>query len=309
MQTRTLHGMGMAGLGALALLLLALLLGAAPSLAAPAELGRVDWIRNFATGQQRARQEQKPPFLLFQEVPGCQTCVSFGGEVLSHPLLVEAIEDEFVPIAIYNNRGGDDRKVLERFGEPAWNNPVVRFVDAEGRELLPRRDGIWRAAEMAGRMLGALAAARRPVPAYLSKLHEELDPRAIARATLAMHCYWEGEACLGALPGLISSRTGSLGGREVVELRFDPTRIRYLELLRHARAGGCADAVFAHGEAQLTELEVLVGQQGVHAFAEIAVSEEHLVEAAGGDHLVDVIERHVSGQTDELEQSFIAQLD
>ena len=63
-----------------------------------------------------------------------------------NPLLVEAVETEFVPVAVFNNRGGRDRQVLQRFGEPAWNNPVVRFVDAEGRDLIERADGVWKRA-------------------------------------------------------------------------------------------------------------------------------------------------------------------
>jgi len=36
--------------------------------------------------------------------------------VLSHPLIVEAIEDEFVPIVVYNNQAsGRDAKLLNRF--------------------------------------------------------------------------------------------------------------------------------------------------------------------------------------------------
>ena len=44
-------------------------------------------------------------------------------------------------------------------------------------------------------MIQALEAAKRPVPAYLTALKLELAPRKIERATLAMSCYWEGEAC------------------------------------------------------------------------------------------------------------------
>ncbi len=245
MPIRTLRRLASAGA-------LALIAGGATlALAAPTELGLVDWIRDFDAARAKGREEQKPLFLLFQEIPGCRTCVSFGEEVLSHPLLVEAIEDEFVPVAIYNNRGGADRAVLERFREPAWNNPVVRFVDAEGRDLIPRRAGVWRPGQIASRMLTALERAGRPAPAYLDSFVRESEPARIEKATFAMHCYWQGEACLGALPGLLSSRVGGLGGREVVELRFDPTRVSYADLLRQAKRLGCADAVFAHGDDQL----------------------------------------------------------
>ncbi len=216
----------------------------------PRELGDITWLRDYSAGQARSRETGRPIFLLFQEVPGCQTCVSFGEEVLSHPLLIEAIEDEFVPVAIYNNRLGADRRVLEAFDEPAWNNPVVRLVDAAGRDLVPRKVGVWKPGEIAARMIRALETAGRRVPPYLAALQRELQPSRVEYATLSMHCYWEGEACLGSLPGLLSSRAGHLGGREVVELRFDPAVTNYREIVREARNRGCAEAVFAHDDDQ-----------------------------------------------------------
>lgn len=231
----------------------------------PVELGDVDWERDFERARARAEAASKPLFVLFQEIPGCQTCVSFGEQVLSHPLLVEAIETEFVPVAVYNNRPGADRKTLERFREPAWNNPVVRFLSAETRDLLPRQSGIYRPGEMAERMNRALAAAGRPAPAYLKALAQELEPAGIQKATFSMPCYWVGEACLGALPGLLSSRTGDLGGREVVELRFDSTRTSYLDILRKAKALGCADGVFAHGPDQLRSARLVFGDSASEA--------------------------------------------
>ena len=58
------------------------------------------------------------------------------------PLLVEAIEDQFVPLLVYNNQESDSA-LLKSFGEPAWNNPVLRFLDHQGRDLIPRKDGVW----------------------------------------------------------------------------------------------------------------------------------------------------------------------
>ena len=61
-------------------------------------------------------------WVLFQEVPGCEGCQKFGREVLSQPLIVEAIEDLFLPVVVYNNLDqGTDAKLLQRFKESAWN--------------------------------------------------------------------------------------------------------------------------------------------------------------------------------------------
>ena len=69
----------------------------------PIELGKVDWLRDMDLAQKQAKEDNKPIFLLFQEVPGCSTCQRYGKQVLSHPLIVEAIETCFVPLAIHNN--------------------------------------------------------------------------------------------------------------------------------------------------------------------------------------------------------------
>ena len=62
----------------------------------PEELGKVNWLRNIEEGIAQSATSKKPVFLLFQEVPGCSTCRNYGQNVLSHPLIVEAIESLFV---------------------------------------------------------------------------------------------------------------------------------------------------------------------------------------------------------------------
>ncbi|MCZ6555165.1 MAG: thioredoxin family protein, partial [Candidatus Dadabacteria bacterium] len=107
----------------------------------PVELGEVEWIRNFDEATTKAKKLNKPLLVLFQEVPGCSTSSGYGKNVLSHPLIVEAIETLFVPAAIYNNNKGEDERVLKSFGEPSWNNPVVRIMTPERQELVSRLSG------------------------------------------------------------------------------------------------------------------------------------------------------------------------
>lgn len=170
--------------------------------------------------------------------------------MLSHPILADAIENEFVAAAVHNSvREGEksgDARALARFAEPAWNNPVVRYVDGDGHDLLPRRDGVYAAGAVAERMIAALEAAGRSVPAYLRLAASELDPRPRSRATFEMHCFWEGEARLGALDGVLATRPGFLLGNEVVEVEFDPRTIPFPRLLAEARRLECARRAFAH---------------------------------------------------------------
>ena len=94
--------------------------------------------------------------------------------MLSHPILADLIELEFVPCLV-NNRGdrgglGENDATLELFGEPRLNNPVVRFVDAEGRGLAPRLSGRWTPEAVFQGAAAALAAVSRPLPAWATTM-------------------------------------------------------------------------------------------------------------------------------------------
>ena len=185
--------------------------------AAPPELGIVKWGRGYQAAAARAKAEGKPLLVLFDEVPGCSTVLAFGDRVLSHPLLADAMEHELVPVVVYNNIAGDDRKVLERFQEPAWNNPVVRLFTPDGRQVARVDTGT--PLEVAEAMAKALAASGRAVPAYLQLVIDEERGSGVRRQ-YAMGCFWEGEAALGKLEGVTATRTGFVKGREVVEVTY-----------------------------------------------------------------------------------------
>ena len=212
------------------------------------ELGRVTWGRNLEGALAESGKSERPVFLLFQEVPGCKTCTTYGLQVLSHPLMVEAIESLFVPVLVYNNRAGSDKQLLKRFDEPAWNNPIVRYLGADGKDLLPRRAGVWSLGSTAERMVASLVAARRPVPRYLSLLDGE--GRTLETATLSMHCYWDGEAHLGSVEGVFRTRTGWVGFGEVVTVDFDPRLLPFSALLRRAKVLRAAQGVFTRTDVQ-----------------------------------------------------------
>lgn len=202
------------------------------------ELGQVHWLRDLDAAMAQAKRDQRPVFLLFQEIPGCDTCTGFGRDVLGDPLLTAAIETTFVPIVVRNNVGGTEKTILDRYGEPAWNNPVVRFLDAQGADLIPRRDGIWTTHGIAVRMCEALRAAKAPVPGYLQLARDANDP-ATATAVFRMHCFWEGEAVLGALSGVVATRAAFLGDAEVVEVTYLPAQLALAQLTAQVAAKSC----------------------------------------------------------------------
>ena len=186
-----------------------------------------------------------PVFLFFQEVPGCLGCQDFGRQVLTHSLLVEAVEDEFIPVLVYNNRRtGMDAQLLKQYGEPSWNYQVIRFVDANERDLIPRRDRIWDIGSLASRMMEALKAADRAVPLYLSTLAVEYDTRNLQTAVFGMYCFWTGEYELGSITGVVATEAGFYRGREVTLVTYHNELVALTDLIDEAADRECARTVY-----------------------------------------------------------------
>ncbi|MEM8678394.1 MAG: VPGUxxT family thioredoxin-like (seleno)protein, type 2 [Planctomycetota bacterium] len=213
---------------------------------APIEVGKVHWNRDFEHATQLSRESGKPMFVLFQEVPGCAGCQQFGREVLSEPLLVEAIEGEFVPVVIYNNRdSGSDARLLARFQEPSWNYQVVRFLDDKGEDIIPRKDKVWTLDGIAARMVQALEQAQRTVPKYIVAMAAGSgDANRYGEAAFAQHCFWTGEYELGHIDGVIATEAGWLDGREVTVVQFDKHQLSLEALIQQASQSKCADKVY-----------------------------------------------------------------
>lgn len=92
-----------------------------------------------------------------------------------------------MPACIYNN-AKDEAALLKSFKEPSWNNPVVRVMTAKRKDLVPRVNNDWTLAGLAQAMVGALDAAKRPVPPYLALLarEEAARKRGVERAVFGM---------------------------------------------------------------------------------------------------------------------------
>jgi len=203
----------------------------------PQELGEISWYRDFDQALEKSQISQKPILILFQEVPGCATCRNYGDNVLSHPLIKDAIENSFIPLAIFNNKGGADKRILEMYGEPSWNNPVARIIDHEGKNLAERLNGAYSPAEMSLYLVNGLKYASQPVPAYLELLSDALVSERLGQeeAYFQMYCFWTGEAQMGKLDGVVETSPGFMNGGEVVKVVFDKNEISHKELNNHAK--------------------------------------------------------------------------
>jgi hypothetical protein len=207
----------------------------------PKELGDVHWLRDLEAGRARAHAERKPMLILFQEVPGCSNCTRYGSVTLSHPLIVEAIETYFVPVCIYNNEKGKDAEALQLFQEPAWNNPVVRIVNAENKDLTNRMANFRSQGQVVAGMVSVLKQQKTPIPEWLSLLNTEMEANEAGTqtATFSMHCFWVGEAECSTLPGVIATKAGFQDGKEVVQVQYDPTVTNEAQLARSTRFTPC----------------------------------------------------------------------
>ncbi len=197
------------------------------------ELGKVAWLRDYDAALKISAQENKPILILFQEVPGCATCRNYGHNVLSNPLMTEAIENEFIPLAIFNNKGGTDAKILKKYGEPSWNNPVVRIVDANGDNLVKRVASDYSAKGLYNAMIASLNSYGNVVPEYMKLLGKELSSTNLKERTYKMYCFWTGEKQLGSQVGVVTTQAGFQRG-EVVKVAYNADEISEKELDKFA---------------------------------------------------------------------------
>ena len=98
--------------------------------------------------------------------------------------MVEAIEDCFIPVLVYNNKKSDEA-LLKSFDEPSWNNPVVRFLNKNGKDVIPRKDRVWQTGPLAARMIESLKATGQDLPRYLDLIGMSGQPE-LKRASFAM---------------------------------------------------------------------------------------------------------------------------
>ena len=206
--------------------------GAAAWAASPRiEVGTVEWRRDLDGAIKKSQRTGKPVFAFFQEVPGCAGCQEFGSTVMSYPPIVEAVEHEFLPVLIYNNRKGKDAKILERYEEPAWNYQVIHFLDGDGKDLIPRKDKVWTREALSLRMIEALEA-------YESDLEKQ------ETVAFAQSCFWAGEVALGQVTGVIATEAGWIDGKEVTLVRYRPDLVPLETLIAQAERAGVSDEIY-----------------------------------------------------------------
>ena len=169
--------------------------------------------------------------------------------MLAQPRVVEILENDFIPVAIYNNTGGYDKKVLNHFGEPSWNYQVMRFLDADLKDIIPRKDKVWDVRGTLSRLEKALEVSKKSSQGSAKKVESSSQGAANKVAVFAMYCFWTGEAKLGSLDGVSETEAGFYDGHEVVVVKYNDQAIDLLTLVGEAEKFDCASAVYLPDEA------------------------------------------------------------
>ncbi len=221
----------------------------------PVELGKINWLRNYDEAVALSEKTKKPIFILFQEVPGCSTCSRFGFGPLSDPFLVEAIEDNFVALAIHNNKKGEDARILKQFNEPSWNNPVVRVVNSKGKDIVQRMANRWSPEDLLSTVIAGIEKTQGDAPKYLTmRLAEAQGQDNIKEANLSMFCFWTGEKEISKIDGVLSTEAGFMHGREVVKVSYDASQVSLPSIVNEAEKANCATGVFVDDDYDLAEV-------------------------------------------------------
>jgi hypothetical protein len=217
------------------------------------ELGTIQYhFADMEKAKEEARQFEMPLLRFDIEVPGDSR---IGEQVLSHPLIAEAAELLFVSVVpeefrIHRENAGKRNPNLPRNAtaisvlEPSTGSEIGRVG---GDDLC--------VADVAQLMIKGLKATDKPVPAYLSLLHEEesghrmvhCGPSLLPRnrlAIFAVKCCRVAEVEFAGLQGVLSTRAGICNRHALVQVTYDSSKLSYCTLVRFAIANELAKAVY-----------------------------------------------------------------
>jgi hypothetical protein len=225
------------------------------------ELGRVRWRRDYDEAIKTSTSEKKPVFVFIQDISGVDVNIQYGEAVLSHPLVVEAIESLFIPLAIYNSEPNRDTDMLAKLSENSSNQTVIRIVNSRGTDLTERVvDNL----TMDGILSAIIESLSGETPQYVEILYEEYKiPQNTESAIFPVHCFWAGEVELGPSRGILQTIPGKVGEREAIQVVFDSNVTSYRKLLEESHTFGlCKDAYYSN-ENQRKVAEEMFGDKGV----------------------------------------------
>jgi hypothetical protein len=211
------------------------------------EIGNLKFSFNAESWEQakaESKRSNKAILILFHDTPVHHTGHSLES-VLSNPLLVEAVETNFITVLVPKRATNlAERALLNKYRICGLKKTsVVRIVDHRGRDLAGKinRCDEWNLARAVGR---ALVAQGLKVPTYLKLLVQEMDPAAERVSVFGMSSFWEGELAFAKCKGVVSTRAGWMGSKQSVEVTYNPKICSYSKLVQHAIKQNAADVMY-----------------------------------------------------------------
>lgn len=212
-------------------------------------LGRLTFkydAKSFPHALEESRYTDKPVLLLFQATQGAPDAVAMGESVLSHPLLIEAIESLFIPVFVdVAGVSPDDVQLLARYHENCHRGTVIRIVNSKGHDLAVKLEGSrCSVGNIAKAMREALDRKTLQVPKYLKLLEEEhlalVDvPSKTVRTTarvvvVTTKATKKAEIGFAELSGVIAVECGKISGTRAVKVTYNPDVIDCKAVFLHA---------------------------------------------------------------------------
>ncbi|MEM9411574.1 MAG: hypothetical protein AAGA30_10700 [Planctomycetota bacterium] len=202
----------------------------------------INWETDLNQALEVAKWKSRPIFAAIGEV--------VDQDSLRHPLLIEAITNHFVPAQL------TQRSILEKTSNKFTRGfiilgPKLEWLQSSDKDNLSYK-------EVAKLLIDGLKQTEQEIPTYLKLCSND---QLTETAEFAMHCYWEGEARLGGIDGVVSTKSAWRDGLEVVQLEFIPSVVDYSKLITIAQSFDCASKIFAHTDSQLTLARNIVGDR------------------------------------------------
>ena len=133
-------------------------------------------------------------------------------------------------MAIANNKKGYDYQILKMFKERTWNNPVVRFINADKSDVVDKIHRDWSVKRLTGAMVETLKSRKREVPHYLAYINSELqNPQAAAKMPKLA------ASALRFLPMPVPQQAAvekALQAGEDPAKHLSPTQLKILEIIK-----------------------------------------------------------------------------
>jgi hypothetical protein len=227
----------------------------APLLKSPiqGELGAVRYETSSVEEAKKIAQERNMPIFCIQaEVPGD---IESGKDVLSHPLIVEALESMFVCAAPKIPRKEFEDRYKPSAGRKAWYT-TINFLDANGEELVPAIGGDTLVVPViVDCIVRVLTQCKRPIPRYVSLLQEEQCGKSTIGCSgrakrncrcivFGIHDYDRTEVEFAKIDGVLATICGTYIGNRVIRIVYNPKVLSFTTILHYSTERHLADTIY-----------------------------------------------------------------